>query len=442
MAWLRRLVCVLALAAPLAVLAPPLFAAVAPATGGETLVYTLPPAKLALSRSLYYWRTAIDFGSSLWSILILLALLKFRLVARLRNWAAAISRRKWLQGLCFLPALLLIMTLLFLPLGVVAHHVSLKYGQSIQGWGSWFLDWAKALLLNLFFGTLVLSVIFAVIRASRRWWLWIWLLSLPAQLLVVFVLPVVIDPLFNHFEPLSRSNPALVEQLERVVARTGMQIPPSRMFLMRASEKVTSANAYVTGFGASKRVVVWDTAIKSAPTDEILVIFGHELGHYVLNHIRRGLILSSLFSLVFIWIGFQLARFLIRRYGPAWDIASLEDWGAAAILLLLVSILSFAAEPLANAISRAQEHQADVFGEEVVHGVVADPQTAAANSFQHLGEQALDYPYPNRLVVFWSYSHPTIAARESFAVSYDPWRPGEQPRYFTKDGRLRKPSWF
>ncbi len=438
MLWLRRLVCGLALAAPLAMLAPPLFAA----TGSKTLVYTLSPAKLARSRSLYYWRTAIDFASSLWSILMLLALLKLRLIARLRDWTVSISSRKWLQGLCFLPALLLLVALLFLPLGVIAHHVSLKYGQSIQGWESWFLDWTKALLLNLFVGTLVLSVVFAVIRASRRWWLWIWLLSLPAQLLVVFILPVVIDPLFNHFEPLSKSNPALVEQLERVVARTGMQIPSSRMYLMRASEKVTSANAYVTGFGASKRVVVWDTAIKSAPTDEILVIFGHELGHYVLNHIRRGLILGSLFSLVFLWIGFHLARFLMWRYGPAWNIASLEDWGAAAILLLLVSILSFAAEPLVNAVSRAQEHQADVFGEEVVHGIVADPQRAAANSFQRLGEQSLDYPYPNPLVVFWSYNHPTIAAREAFAANYDPWRPAEQPRYFTQDGRLRKRSLF
>ncbi len=445
MPWFHKLVCISALAAALPILAPSLLAATtAPdsATHGKILVYTLPPATLARSRSLYRWRTGLDFVSSAWSMLILLALLNFRQAARLGDWAVSITRRKWSQGFCFFPVLLLLIALLFLPLGVVAHHVSLEYGQSVQGWASWFFDWSKALLLNLFSGTLVLSVVFAVIRRSRRWWLWIWLLSLPAQLLVVFILPVVIDPLFNHFEPLSRSNPVLVQHLEEVIAKTGVHIPPSRMYLMRASDKVTSANAYVTGFGASKRVVVWDTAIKSLPTDEILVVFGHELGHYVLNHIRRGLILGSLFSFLFLWIGFRIAHLLLRRYGDCWRVASLEDWGAAAILLLVFSILTFVAQPLGNGISRVQEHQADVFGEEVVHGVVADPQRAAAESFQRLGEQSLEYPYPNSFVVFWTYSHPPIAARESFAANYDPWQPGEHPRFFTKDGHLRAHSLF
>jgi STE24 endopeptidase len=400
------------------------------------LVYHLPPAKLALSRSLYHWRTAMDFLAPLWSMLVLLGILNFRWAAGLRNWAVSVTSRLWLQGILFLPPLLLLIALLDLPPDIVAHHVSLEYGQSIQAWGSWSLDWSKGLALDLVSGTLILSVAFAIIRASRRWWLWIWLLSLPVQLLVVFLLPVVVDPIFNHFEPLSKSNPALVEQLERVVAKTGTDIPPSRMYLMKASEKVTSANAYVTGFGASKRVVVWDTTIKSAPTDEVLLIFGHELGHYVLHHIRRGLILGSIFSFFFLWAGFHLARFWARRYGPRWHLAYMEDWAAAALALLVFGLLTFLAEPLGNAISRGQEHQADVFGQEVVHGIVADPQTVNAQSFQRLGEQSLDYPYPNSFVVFWTYSHPPLSKRESFAANYDPWQPGKHPRYFNLDGQL------
>ena len=85
------------------------------------------------------------------------------------------------------------------------------------------------------------------------------------QLLVVFVLPLVVDPMFNHFEPLAKTHPVLVRQLERVVGKTGVSIPPSRMFLMNASEKYTSSNAYVTGFGSSQRVVVWDTTIQELP---------------------------------------------------------------------------------------------------------------------------------------------------------------------------------
>jgi Zn-dependent protease with chaperone function len=317
-------------------------------------------------------------------------------------------------------------------LSVLGHHISLAYGQSIQGWGSWFIDWGKALLLDLISGTVVLSVVFALIRKLRRWWLWLWIISLPMEVLLVFVLPLVVDPMFNHFEPLAKSNPALVQELERVIDKTGVSIPPARMFLMKASEKYTSSNAYVTGFGSSQRVVVWDNTIKHSPPDEILLVFGHELGHYVLRHIKRGLAIGAVVSLFFLWIGSHMAGFLIRRFGPRWHIASLEDWAAAAVLLLVLTVLSFVAEPIGNGISRAQEHQADVFGSEVVHGIVADPQKVNAASFQRLGEESLEYPYPSPFVVFWTYTHPPIAEREAFAAGYDPWGPGGHPRYFSK----------
>jgi STE24 endopeptidase len=401
-------------------------------TAVPQLLYTLPPGELEKARSLYYWRTGLDFGSTLWGILVLLAVLNFRWAAALGAWTVSLTRKPWLQGLCFAPLILLLLSLLELPLSLLGHHISLSYGQSIQGWGSWFLDWAKALLLNVLCGTIVLSVVFALIRRSPRWWVWLWIVSLPTQLLVVFVLPLVVDPMFNHFEPLAQTHPELVQPLERVVEKTGVSIPPARMFLMKASEKYTSSNAYVTGFGSSRRVVVWDTTLKSSPQDEVLLVFGHELGHYVLHHIERGLVAGAVVTLFFLWMGAHFVRWLIWRYGPGWHIASLEDWAATGVLLLALSILSFVAEPIANSISRMLEHQADVFGLEVVHGIVADPQKVDAESFQRLGEQALEYPYPSALVVLWTYTHPPIAAREAFAASYDPWRPGGQPRYFSK----------
>lgn len=401
-------------------------------TNVSRLVYSLPPGELARARSLYFWRTGLDFGSTLWGLLVLFAMLRFRWAARLGAWAASVTPKLWLQGLCFAPLFLLVLSLFHLPLAILGHHISLSYGQSIQTWGSWSLDWSKALLLDLVSGIFVLAVLFALIRKSRLWWLWLWVISLPLQVLVVFVLPLVVDPMFNHFEPLAQTHPELVQQLERVVGKTGVSIPPARMFLMKASEKYTSSNAYVTGFGSSQRVVVWDNTIKNSPPDEILLVFGHELGHYVLHHIERGLAMGAALSLFFLWMGSHLVRWLVWRYGPDWHIASLEDWEATAVLLLVLSLLSFVAEPIGNSISRAQEHQADVFGSEVVHGIVANPQRVAAESFQRLGEQALDYPYPSPLVVFWTYTHPPIAEREAFVGNYDPWKQGSQPQYFSK----------
>ena len=144
-------------------------------------MYTLPPGQLERARSLYYWRTALDFGSTLWSVLVLLAVLNFRWAAGLGAWATSITRKPWLQGLCFAPLILLLLSLLHLPLAILGHHISLSYGQSIQGWGSWFLDWSKALVLDLVCGTVVLSLVFALIRNSRRWWLWLWLGRCPCS---------------------------------------------------------------------------------------------------------------------------------------------------------------------------------------------------------------------------------------------------------------------
>ncbi len=105
---------------------------------------------------------------------------------------------------------------------------------------------------------------------------------------VVFVAPVVLDPLFSHFEPLEKTRPDLVSAIEQVAQRGGLEIPPSRIFAMNASEKFTTYNAYVTGIAATKRVVVWDTTARDLTVPQVLFIFGHEMGHYVLDHIYRG----------------------------------------------------------------------------------------------------------------------------------------------------------
>src|ERR1700735_3135894 len=126
-------------------------------TAVPRLVYSLPPDVFARARSLYYWRTGRSLASLLWSIWVLLALLNFRWAAALGISTSSVSRRPWLQGLCFVPLLLLAVSVLQLPLSILGHHISLSYGQSVQGWGSWFLDWSKALMLDLISGTVVLS---------------------------------------------------------------------------------------------------------------------------------------------------------------------------------------------------------------------------------------------------------------------------------------------
>jgi Zn-dependent protease with chaperone function len=204
------------------------------------------------------------------------------------------------------------------------------------------------------------------------------------------------------------------------------------MFLMKASEKYTGLNAYVSGIGASKRVVVWDTSIAKATPDEISFIFGHEMGHYVLNHIYKGIAFAAVVLLVLFWLGYRGMQWLLARYGARWGIPGQYDWAALVVLLLVVSVFSFLSEPITNGFSRSQEHQADVYGQEAIHGIVKDPQAVAQHSFQVLGEASLDDPNPNKFVEFWTFNHPSISDRAAFARAYNPWAPGEKPKYFEK----------
>ncbi len=393
--------------------------------------YTLPPAKMQKAMALNRRETTLSAVSLVWSLAGLLLILRLGVAAALCRMVVRVTADRVKQGLIFLPLLLLLIAFLGLPTAIYGHHVGLSFGLSVQHWGSWLMDWVKSLLITLSVGTLLFSILFAIIRrAPRLWWFWFWIASIPLTIASVYLVPLVIDPLFNHYQPLALSNPALVAQLERVVQKSGITIPPSRMYLMRASEKVTTANAYVTGFGSSKRVVVWDNTIHSATPDGILFIFGHELGHYVLGHVVLGMVLGIAGTLVFLWLGFHGTQWLIRHFGKQWKIAAQDDWSAVVVLLLVAGVLSFLSSPIESAISRHFEHQADVYGQEIIHGIVADPQQTAQQSFQQLGEESFDIPHPNAAIVFWDYSHPTILDRATFARDYDPWTKGGKPKYF------------
>ena len=395
--------------------------------------YTLPPEKLKQAIEYSRIRIVLYFFETGWGILQLILLLTLGIAARMRNFTVHVSKNRWVQGFTFTFLFLFITTLLNLPLDMVGHHTSVVFDQSVQHWGSWFGDLAKSFGLTFIFGGLFVMLLFWVIRRSpTRWWFWFWIPAMIAVVLGVFVVPVFIDPLFNKFEPLAQSNPALVERLERVVQRGGIDIPPNRMFLMKASEKVTGLNAYVTGIGSSKRVVVWDNSIAKATPDEISYIFGHEMGHYVLNHIPRTLVFLSVLLLIEFYLGYRGMQWLIRRYRASWRIPSQNDWAALVVLLLVFSVLSFLSEPIINGFSRSNEHAADVYGQEAIHGIVADPQATAQHSFQVLGEQSLTDPSPNRFVEFWTFSHPSISSRAAFAAAYNPWAPGQHPRYFPR----------
>jgi len=400
-------------------------------TGTEQ--YTLPHDRqvkaVAYSRAGY----TLYFLSYFLGGLFLFLILRLGWAAKFRDIAENVSDKKWIQGLVFVPLLFVIIDTLDLPVQLYWHALSLHYQQSVQGWASWFWDWTKGEILDVALGIVVVQILFAVMRRSpRRWWLYFWFPAVMILLGLIVITPLVIDPLFNKFEPLSKEQPELVASIEKLTKRAGVPIPSDRIFLMLASRKTNAINAYVTGLGASKRVVIWDTTIQNTSNDESLFIVGHELGHYVLGHVWQGFLAGAAGLLLALYFLFRGLHWALDRWGRDWNLYGQEDWASLAVLLLLLQVLLFVSSPVISGYSRMQEHAADVYGLEVIHGLVPNSEEVAAHAFQVLGEMDLSDPNPPPFITFWLYSHPPLAERLVFAHSYDPWSKGESPKYVKK----------
>jgi len=392
--------------------------------------YTLPPDLYRKAHTRGRIRFSLRLFSVLYGVLILWFILNRRLSAKYRDWAENFPRSRFLQALLFTPLLVLTIGVLQLPLDVLQEWIEKSYGISVQPWGSWIGDWAKAQFLVILIGIPLVWILYAVIRKSpRRWWLYFWFVSLPILLLIVFLSPYVVEPMFNKFEPLTSKAPELVPRLQNVTRRAGQEIPPERMFWMKASDKTISTNAYVSGFGSSKRIVIWDTAIAQETPDEVVTDFGHEMGHYVLGHIWKGIIFAAVLLFVLLYLGNRTIGWVLARWGAGWGVRGLDDMASLSALLLLITVFAFLANPITNGFSRFEENQADIYSLEVTHGILPDPGQASAHEFQLWGEHVFVDPDPNPIDVLLFYDHPTTSDRIHLFVTYDPWSKGEHPQF-------------
>ena len=387
--------------------------------------YTLPPELYKKTERLSKIRLEFILVGTIYGLIVLWLILRLKFAPKYRDWAERASSNRFVQVLVFAPLLILTSDILGLPQEIYAHTVLRNYGLSVQGWGSWAWDQVKGELISIILGIILVAILYAVIRRSpKRWWFYFWLVSLPLVVLLTFLQPLIINPLFNKFEPLAQKDPALTAALEQMVQRAGENIPPERMFLMGEAVKGTDLNAYVTGFGASKRMVVYDTTIAKMTTPEIVAVMGHETGHYVLNHIAKGLLISFAGLFIAFYLGFRLLEWLVARRGAAWGIRGVDDLASLPVLLLLLSIITFIASPVSNTVSRYFEHQADQYSIEVTHGLTPDAAQVGAQAFQVLGETNLEYPDPSPLNVLLTYDHPPTRDRMRFYLTYDPWSSG------------------
>jgi Zn-dependent protease with chaperone function len=397
---------------------------------GPVQGYTLTPGQEAQAIAYARARHELYFLDAAYGLLLLVLLLQLRVAPAFRDRAANWTGSNFGQTVIFTAMLLVTIDVLSLPTAIWGHRLALQYQQSIQGWRSWLVDWAKGEAVEITIAILLVWILFAVIRKSpRKWWFWFWLAAVPLIILGAVIEPLVVEPLFFKFTPLAASQPRLAENIERMTIRAGAPIPQSRIFEMNASTKLKELNAYVSGLSASKRVVVWDTTIRSMSEDEVLFVSGHEMGHYVLGHVRDGILFACAVLLFFLYLAYRVLHAMLARWGATWAIRGPDDLAALPALILLLTVFGFLFTPISNAYSRHLEHQADQYGLEVIHGLVPNAPIVAAHAFQVLGEVDLEEPNPSTAVKFWFYNHPPLDERMRFAQTYDPWSRGRAPEF-------------
>lgn len=337
-----------------------------------------------------------------WAILLLI--LGFGLSTSFLIIAKRVSKRSlFIQTSIFVFLLSLLIALLKLPLQYLSYKVSIDYGIYIQPFDLWVLDKGKSFLVDFILTVPMVWLLYVFIRRSpKRWWLWFWLISIPFTILLFFAQPVIIDPIFNDFEYLQD------EELKEDILNLAdtANIPTDQVYQVNMSEKTTAMNAYVTGIGSNARIVLWDTTLDKLDRDEILFIMAHEMGHYVYKHIYWMMFgMIALFFFLF-YIGYRLVNWLIERYGYFWGIKNLGDLNSLPLILLILSVLTFAVTPIENSISRASERASDAYAIRITQ----NPE-AAIRSFQKLSIDSLAEPNPPKLVKVFKYSHPTISER-------------------------------
>jgi len=443
----RRMMCVMLMAAAIcavSIFAPPASAATpdlqvatpqnAASASGTTSApitqYALSPEKLKQAVALDRTWHRLYFAEFFWGLLVLWLTLRTGWAAKIRDWATRAAGNTLIQAAIFCPLLVLTLDLAGLPLRAWAHSVLVGYGLSVQGWNSWLLDWMKSEAITLVLATFAGWILFKLIRRSpRRWWIGAWVGAVLLVIAGVYAAPLIIEPLFYDFRPLAESHPQLVRDVEQTIARAGITISENRILEMIASQKLNETNAYVTGIGNAKRVIFWDTLLAKTNEPQALAVFGHELGHYALGHIWKGIALNAIGLAISLPLLAWLFAGTLRKWESIWYVRPPQDWTSLAVLLVLISIMQFASTPIVNAFSRYFEHQADVYGLEVIHGVVPNSQQVAAQTFQILGETNLEEPNPSPYAVFWFNTHPPVAQRLKFALQYAPWSNGQPPEF-------------
>jgi STE24 endopeptidase len=358
-------------------------------------------ALLSKTRDYHVEHARFDFIHSIFNNIIFLLFI-FVFLNIYNSWVVSLNRSFILSGLLFLLPLLYAETVLSIPFSLYStFKIEKKFGFSTMTFKLWMADTVKSLLIATILMSLVITVgLFIIQQSPDLWWLWIWSFFLAFGIFMMYISPYVIEPLFHKFTPIE--NKEIESGVRGLMEKAGIKV--SRVFRMDASKRTKHTNAYFTGIGKVKRIVLYDTLIEKMNCDEILAVLAHEAGHWKKKHLLKHIIASEAIAFIAIYIAYRILQddLLIKLF----HIEKSSFFAKIIILGFIGSMVSFFLSPVSNYFSRRHENEADRYSYELTGN-----SGSMISALVKLSRDNLSNLHPHPLYALFHYSHPPVLER-------------------------------
>jgi len=357
-------------------------------------------------------------GLKVWAVnLIISFLIPFLFLVtglsnRIRLFAQSKTNSFFLEAFIYLCFYLVIDFLITLPISYYGSFViKHRFGLSNQSIIRWLEVVFKGFGLNLIIVLLIGWFPFYLIyKSPSRWWLYLGIISVPIYLFASFITPMYIDPIFNEYT--SIEDKELERDIKNLLKKAGIE--EAEIYQVDKSTDTKEMNAYMTGVGKSKRIVLWDTTINNLDRDEVVGITAHEIGHYVKGHIWKGIVLGGLFTTIILFLVDKTCNWVLKGSYRYFGFKNLYIIASLPLLIFVLNFYTFIASPVISGYSRHLEWEADKFELELARN-----KEATASSLIKLHEGSLSLPRPSDIYKIWYYSHPSCEERVKFALDYE-----------------------
>lgn len=347
-------------------------------------------------------KTRFSFISSLFGNIITIVFIFGGFLNIYNSWIASLNWPFVLSGLVFFLFLSYASTFLSIPFSIYStFRIENKYGFNTMTLKLWAADFLKSLLLStVLTGILVSTGLWLIQLSPDYWWIWVWCFFLVFSLFIMYISPYVIEPLFNKFTPIAEAS--LEDKIKDLM--TKVEIRVSRVFKMDASKRSRHTNAYFSGIGKVKRIILYDTLLEKMNHDEILAVLSHEAGHWKRKHILKMVVATEVLSFIGIYIAFRILQtdFLTHLFQIGKDTFVAK----AVVLGFIGGIISFPFTPLSSYISRQFEKEADRFSFQLTGN-----RDAMASALIKLSKDNLSNLHPHPVYAAFYYSHPPVVQR-------------------------------